>query len=171
MPVNMLRFFLTFIVCCLIHTINASSQECGDVALADARKFYEIGQFDRVFSTLEPCIDNNGLNDKQKVQAYRYLAMSFLALDSNDIALASVGKLLKIEPNFEPDLFDPVRFIELVTLIKQNSKRVLVTSVSKKAEDLLAAPATVMVITREQILRRGYLDLEAVLSDLPGFAR
>jgi outer membrane receptor for ferrienterochelin and colicins len=170
MPVKILRFFLTFIVCCLIYTINASSQECGDVALADARKFYEIGQFDRVFSTLEPCIDNNGLNDKQKVQAYRYLAMSFLALDSNDIALASVGKLLKIEPNFEPDLFDPVRFIELVTLIKQNSKRVLVTSVSKKAEDLLAAPATVMVITREQILRRGYLDLEAVLSDLPGFA-
>lgn len=170
MSINVRYYFLALLICCGMIHYTSQAQECGDVALADARKFYEIGQFDRVFSTLEPCIENNGLNEKQKVQAYRYLAMSFLALDSNDIALASVGKLLKIEPNFEPDLFDPVRFIELVALIKQNSKRVLVTSVSKKAEDLLAAPATVMVITREQILRRGYLDLEAVLSDLPGFS-
>jgi len=156
-----------------IHTLLAISllhaQECGDIALTDARKFYEIGQFDRVFTTLEPCI-SSGFSDKQRVQAYRYLAMSYLALDSNDVALANVGRLLKIEPNFEPDLFDPPLFIELVTLIKQNSKRVLITSVSKKAEDLLAAPATVMVVTKEQITRRGYLDLEAVLSDLPGFS-
>lgn len=168
-----LRHYTGIFFFALLSLISANnqlmSQECGDVALTDARKFYEIGQFDRVFVTLEPCIAS-GFSDKQRVQAYRYLAMSYLALDSNDVALANVGRLLKIEPNFEPDLFDPPLFIELVTLIKQNSKRVLITSVSKKAEDLLAAPATVMVVTREQIMRRGYLDLEAVLSDLPGFS-
>lgn len=172
MPIKtkaLLKVSLLFTFCIFFSHSASYTQECGDVALTDARKFYEIGQFDRVFATLEPCLQI-GFTDRQRVLAYRYLAMSYLALDSNDIAVASVGRLLKLEPNFEPDLFDPPRFIELVTLIKQNSKRVLVTSVSKKAEDLLAAPATVMVVTREQILRRGYLDLEAVLSDLPGFS-
>jgi outer membrane receptor protein involved in Fe transport len=36
-------------------------------------------------------------------------------------------------------------------------------------ESLLEAPATVIVVTAEQIRRRGYLDLEAVIHDLPGF--
>ena len=33
----------------------------------------------------------------------------------------------------------------------------------------MEAPATVIVVTAEQIRRRGYLDLEAVIHDLPGF--
>ncbi len=44
-----------------------------------------------------------------------------------------------------------------------------VTSVSKSKERLAEAPATVVVITGEEIARRGYTDLEAVLRDLPGF--
>jgi outer membrane receptor for ferrienterochelin and colicin len=44
-----------------------------------------------------------------------------------------------------------------------------VTSVSKVAENYLKAPATIVIITADDIRRRGYLDLEQVLHDLPGF--
>lgn len=44
-----------------------------------------------------------------------------------------------------------------------------ITSASKKAESLLEAPASMLVITAEDIRRRGYTDLEQVFHDLPGF--
>jgi len=44
-----------------------------------------------------------------------------------------------------------------------------ISSVSKKSENLLETPQTVIVITKEQIIRRGYTDLEQLFHDLPGF--
>jgi len=44
-----------------------------------------------------------------------------------------------------------------------------ISSVSKKTEQLLKTPQTVIVITSEQIKRRGYTDLEQLFHDLPGF--
>ncbi len=44
-----------------------------------------------------------------------------------------------------------------------------ISSVSKKPEQLLKTPQTVIVITSEQIKRRGYTDLEQLFHDLPGF--
>ena len=40
---------------------------------------------------------------------------------------------------------------------------------SKKAENVLKAPATVIIITEEEIINRGYIDVEQVFHDLPGF--
>jgi len=44
-----------------------------------------------------------------------------------------------------------------------------ISSVSKKSEQLIKTPQTVIVITNEQIKRRGYTDLEQLFHDLPGF--
>jgi len=44
-----------------------------------------------------------------------------------------------------------------------------ISSVSKKSENLLKTPQTVIVITKEQMKRRGYTDLEQLFHDLPGF--
>lgn len=44
-----------------------------------------------------------------------------------------------------------------------------ISSVSKKSENLLETPQTVIVITKEQIKCRGYTDLEQLFHDLPGF--
>lgn len=43
-----------------------------------------------------------------------------------------------------------------------------ITTVSKKTEKVSEAPATVFVITQEDIVNRGYLHLKDVLRDLPG---
>ena len=45
---------------------------------------------------------------------------------------------------------------------------VKVITASRQEERITEAPATVMVITREQIRERGYEELEDVLRDLPG---
>ena len=56
-----------------IHTLLAisllHSQECGDIALTDARKFYEIGQFDRVFTTLGPVTNMNEVFSTMKIKS------------------------------------------------------------------------------------------------------
>lgn len=44
-----------------------------------------------------------------------------------------------------------------------------VTSVSKSEEDLFRAPQTIIVITHDELIKRGYTDVEQVLHDLPGF--
>jgi len=44
-----------------------------------------------------------------------------------------------------------------------------ITSVSKSEDNLFKAPQTIIVITHEELLKRGYTDIEQVLHDLPGF--
>ena len=58
---------------------------------------------------------------------------------------------------------------DLFGMSLEDLMNIVVTSVSKKAENVLEAPATVIVITDKQIRQRGYLDLEQLLHDLPGF--
>jgi outer membrane receptor for ferrienterochelin and colicins len=53
--------------------------------------------------------------------------------------------------------------------MRQEGQTAQVASVSKTRESLREAPATVAVITGEEIERRGYHDLEEVFHDLPGF--
>ncbi len=153
----------------LLFSGSAFSQaDCSNVTLNEASKFYETGNFENVIPLLTPCVQK-GFSERQRAEAYRLLAMTYLALDSMEQAKLSTYRLLSINPNFEPNIFDPQRFIQMVNDIKQAGSSLFVTSVSKKAEKLLEAPATVMVITENDIKRRGYHNLEEVFHDLPGF--
>lgn len=58
---------------------------------------------------------------------------------------------------------------DLFEMSLEDLKNVEIISVSKKAENVLKTPATVIIITDKQIRQRGYLDLEQLLHDLPGF--
>ncbi|MCX6225504.1 MAG: TonB-dependent receptor plug domain-containing protein [Bacteroidia bacterium] len=160
---------LMILVCGLL-TLPASlqAQECSDVTLSDARKSYEIGKFPEVIRSLHPCIQS-GFNEKQKVEAYRLLAMSYIAIDSTEQAALETGFLLQINPTYEANLFDPPAFIRMVNTMKLTGGAQVVTSVSKKAESIYEAPATIVVITRDDIKKRGYNDLVELLKDVPGF--
>jgi len=152
----------------LFDPLHVVAQPCSDVSLNDARKNYENGKFTEVLQMLHPCIQK-GFNEKQKVEAYRLLAMTYLAIDSNDQAALETGFLLQINPTYEANLFDPPAFIKLVNDLKLAGGAQVVTSVSKKAESIYEAPATIIVITREEIRKRGYNDLVEMLKDIPGF--
>lgn len=73
---------------------------------------------------------------------------------------------------FQPMHFvaaDSADSVDLFSLDIADLMAVEVSSVSKRKETTAEAPATVMVISAEQIFHRSYTDLEQVLHDLPGF--
>jgi len=162
---------LTGIILCLklvfVSSLHAQSR-CSDESLLEATKNYESGRFRDVTTALTTCI-REGFNEKQKVQAYRLLAMTYLATDSAEKATEVTSYLLQISPDYEGTVFDPPRFTRLVAELKLVGGAQLVTSVSKKAENVFEAPATIIVVTREDIEKRGYLDLVEMLKDVPGF--
>lgn len=146
----------------------AQSQQCDEVTLNEARKAYELGRFGQVINNLERC-SKNRFSEKQKIEAHRLCAMAWLAQDSIQSAIHETALLLQINPAYEPNLFDQPAFIRMVNRLKTADVGQIVTSVSKKAENIFEAPASIMVVTREDILRRGYNDLVELLKDVPGF--
>jgi len=143
-------------------------QECSDITLTGAGKDYDNGRFRKAITTLEQCVQK-GFSDKQKLQAYRLMTLSYLAMDSLGPARVYCGYLLGINPNYETNIFDPVAFTELLEEVRQAGGNQLVTSVSKKAENIDQAPATILVVSRKEIEERGYMDLVELLRDVPGF--
>ncbi|MCX6235630.1 MAG: TonB-dependent receptor [Bacteroidetes bacterium] len=159
-------FILIFLVMSILPVL--SQNECSDVTLTEARKKYETGNFNQVITLLSDCI-HKGFSGPQQAEAYRLLSLTYLAMDSVSTSSKLAEDLLKINPNFEPDIFDLPRFINLINRLKQASLSEQVTSVSKKAESIYEAPANIIVITREEIEQRGYMDLVELLKDVPGF--
>jgi len=164
----LLVLFKTLLIVSLFSPVRGLAQSCSDVTLTDARKSYENGKFTEVIQMLQPCIQK-GFNEKMKIEAYRLLAMTYLAIDSLERATLEIHLLLQINPTYEANLFDPPAFIKLVNNLKLAGGAQIVTSVSKKAESIYEAPATIIVITREEIQKRGYNDLIEMLKDVPGF--
>ncbi len=142
--------------------------ECGEATLTEARKKYESGNFDVVISMLTDCAVRM-TNSQQKVEAYRLLTLTYLAMDSLSTATWCATQLLSVNPGFVPDLFDLPRFIQLIGQLNKSTRVQMVTSVSKRAENIYEAPANILVVTREEIEQRGYMDLVEMLRDVPGF--
>lgn len=166
--INKLSLRLLLILTVLIIG-KANAQECGLNALNDAEGQYNIGKFYESINRLNSCISGKGFTYSEKVQAYRLLSMSYLALDSIEKADESIERLLLLKDNFEADTRDPDRFRLQVLFLRQQMRAKLTSSVSKKAESIELAPATIQIITYEDILNRGYTDVEQLFHDLPGF--
>lgn len=161
LPLAVLLFFL-------FTPLLLPQGNCDEVTLNEARKRYEIGDFEGVLALLKPCL-RFGFTGGELVQAYKLMSMTYIAIDSTQSADEMSSMLLKIDPNYEPNLFDPPRFVQKIKNMKQAGRKTQVTSVSKRAENIYEAPATVLSISSEEIRKRGYQDLDAILGDLPGF--
>jgi len=160
-----------FLLACWIlsGTTNAFGQNtCDEVLLNEAQKQYQLGKFDETVTMLTPCLEK-GFSTREKVEGYRLVALAHLADDEQDEAAAAVENLLKNDPLYEPSIYDLPAFAEMVEDSRAGRLTVQVTSVSKKAENLLEAPATVMVVSQQDIQDRGYIDLIDLLQELPGF--
>jgi len=162
------HYGILFLFIAMFISLQSRSQECDDNVLNEAQKKYDIGLFSEVQKMLQPCMEN-GFSSKQLIQAYRLMSVSNLAIDSTNVAISFANKLVKLKPDFDAELFGPPKFEKIINDIKQAGSSIQIISVSKRAENLYEAPATVLVISREDIMNRGYVDLEQVFSDLPGF--
>jgi outer membrane receptor for ferrienterochelin and colicins len=150
----------------LAAAVPGAAQTSCESGLRDATKSYEAGLFGAVPEQLAPCFQQRTSRARQ-AEAYALLARTYLAADEPAKARQAVSDMLRANPAFEAG--PPPRFAQLVAQVRREESTVQVTSVSKSSESLREAPATVMVVTAEEIERRGYLDLEQVLHDLPGF--
>ena len=164
-----MKLHVSIIILFVFVSLNISAQNnCGWSTINDADQKYKTGNFEEAIKTVETCIIN--FDEEQKVQAYRLIAKSELEQDNDSAANMAVMKLLNINSNYQPDyLSDPPKFVKIISLVKAKMNELIVTSVSKKAENIYEAPATVISISEKQIKNRGYLDYEAMLHDLPGF--
>ena len=165
------QFFLTLVLFCFFAPSNIYAQEaCNANTISEAESYYNIGRFTECILKLKQCISqSNSFTYDDKLQAYRLIAMSYLAIDSTDAADESIVQLLLLKDDFTADSRDPERFRYELIKVRANQRINIVSSVSKKAEDIRRAPATISVISKEDIIKRGYSDLIEVLADLPGF--
>ena len=59
--------------------------------------------------------------------------------------------------------------IDIFNLTLEELMELKITSVSKISESALEVPQTIIIISEEEIRQRGYIDLEQLFHDLPGF--
>ena len=158
------------VLVCLALGRPASAQNDCETARKAAEDSYKLGLFEDVPAQLEPCIEGRS-SRAESLRAHALLAMAYLAMDEMEKAREAVAELLRINPALDPTLEPGAtsRFKALVEEVRKSESETQVATVSKTSESLREAPATVVVIRAEEIERRGYLDLEQLLHDLPGF--
>ncbi len=146
----------------------AAAGDCEQL-LGEADAAYRTGRFEDALSSLQACLQTRP-PAAARVPVLALEAKVRLAMDEREAAGATLTELLRLDPRYAPDpLRDPPLFLSMLGELRHEDTAVKIRSVSKTEESLREAPATVLVVTAEQIARRGYLDLEAVLHDLPGF--
>ena len=176
MTKSLQRRHLLFITLLLGATIIAPTRQAlgqGDCAEAysNAKKLFSIGNFPLVKTLLLPCESRPAQGNVTELNKIReLLALTAIAEDSLQNAREYIGDILKVDQVFIQDIeLKNVVFGELLTELREEMLSASVSSVSKKSERLQLAPANVRLITRQDIIDRGYLDIVELLADLPGF--
>lgn len=142
-------------------------QDCIQI-LGNAEYSFELGRFSDVFLELDNVLEG-GCDPDEKVQACRLYALSYLAMDSLSNADNMIRRLLELKMYYETDPRDPPLYVQHVSLVKRQLSDKQISSVSKRAERLELAPATIQIITIDEIRSRGYQHLEEIFHDRPGF--
>lgn len=133
--------------------------------LQRAAEEYRIGHFGQVIGLLEG--EAGRWVPALRYQAYRLLALTYLACDRMVECREAVHLMLKAEPYYTPSLADPLRFVELVKEM-QTGEITLVTA-SQQSESPDEAPVPVTLITEEMLKAIGARTLkDALLAYVPG---
>ncbi|MCP4521351.1 MAG: PorT family protein [Cytophagales bacterium] len=110
---NVLSF--SWVICVFLgFSLNISyAQDCAK-SLKKAQKSYDIGDFEKVRTLINPCLESKDLTKKEKLQMYKLLTLVNVFDDEQDTAAYFMEEFLKLDPEYEinPSV-DPVEFIEL----------------------------------------------------------
>ena len=167
MILNKKSYILIFVLIISLNNYAQNNQLNNCLTLDELDEKYKIGRFEQVNDILRDCIKAYKENDVNYERALRIKAKNLIAMDSMKLAREVATELLNFKPNYTQQPGDPYLLVELIKSLKV--KGATVSSVSKFEESLGEAPATVILVTEDEIIDRGYNDLEALLHDLPGF--
>src|SRR5438270_2720553 len=144
----------------------ARAQTSCEDALQQAQKSYDLGLFDDVRTQLAPCLTAT-TSKRVAVAVHALIARADLNNDDYVNARKEISIILRLDSAF--DAGPSPRFAALVAKVRREELTTQVASGSKTSESPRDAPATVMIVTADEIQRRGYRDLEELFHDLPGF--
>ena len=100
-------------------TDAAGQTVCNPLRVREATDAYDIGHFTITFMLLRPCLPDGFADKSQRVDAYRLMALSYLATDSLEQARASIRFLLRYDSRFRPNAQEePPLFVDMVTGMK-----------------------------------------------------
>lgn len=160
--------FLLFLLVCNTPAF-AQNGACNINTVEISADSYDIGDFASVKRNLELCVRNQSFSNLVELnKARELLALTAIVEDRLDDAKVYIEQIVNSNSNFVSS-YRNIVFDSIFDEVKRENVGVTVSSVSKKAEDLNTAPATVKLVTQEEIMDRGYKDLIDLLSDLPGF--
>lgn len=167
-----MKKILTVIIFLFLFSVTASIAQignCSSITLERSKDRYEIGDFESVKKSLENCVKNQGFATSNELnKARELLALTAIVEDMTQDAQEYIKQIVVSNSKFVPS-YRNIVFNLIFDQVKRENIGVTVSSVSKKSEDLNTAPASVKVVTQEEIMDRGYVDLVDVLNDLPGF--
>jgi len=138
-----------------------------EVIVSRAKIYFANGQFDTAISILRE--EYKLMNFQSRIESRKLISQSYIGLDSLLKAKEEIKQLLIIKPDFEPAYDDSPVFADLTEEVRNALASKQTSSVSKKTENIEDVPATMTIITQEDIRNRGYRDLEALFHDISGF--
>lgn len=138
-------------------SLNANALDSGTL-FQNASRAYEVGNFEQVETMLSDKVET--LDEKDRVQAYRLLALSCLYRDMPEKASQYAEMLLALDP-FYTAYGDSPRFADILARLKKGSSTV--TTASKMAESVEEVPVPVTLITQEMIKASGATRLQDIL--------
>lgn len=124
-----------------------------------ASEAYDKGDFATTDSLLASRVQQ--VDQNNRVNAYRLLALSSLNQDRPDDAELYAVHLLSIDPYYTP-YNEPPRFVDLITRLKKGGDSTITTA-SRLAETVRESPVPVTLITEEMIRISGARTLRDLL--------
>jgi outer membrane receptor protein involved in Fe transport len=149
----------------LLRALDFYSQQdkkCYGLSLAE--EDYKNGDFASAEDNLSKAVECKNTSDYHKLKAEIFIAQDRIQDAKNSIALYINSRTGNYISDDDPQLFK-----DLFEVVRDSLSSRLIKSLSKKAEDVDLAAATVIVIKESEFSTRGYNDLIDLLSDQPGF--
>jgi hypothetical protein len=148
-------------------TPSSAQVDC-EAAVTEAQRLYEVGLTADIILLLERCLPDGIPNAAQQLQAYKFLALAYIAEDQLPSAREAVEHILDLNKTFEPDrTTDPSKFIEFVDEAKEARSK----KKTRKRRWWYIGGGTVLAgaITAVIILTKGEPEPPARLPDPPTF--
>jgi len=163
-----LKVFMFIIYGMCFIPVTCISQDVQTI-INSATQDFESGLFVEAKQQVFQCfLGRKFENIKLTNDAYRLLSLISIAEDSIFLARKYIKRIIQSNPDYKGPVQNFI-FDKLLQQILSENQTITVSAVSKKAEDIRVAPASVLILNRNDIVERGYVDLIDVLYNLPGF--
>ena len=185
-----LRFTLSGLIFCfysvlfLIPNLAFAQAEKSDVCkdvLPYAEDFFFNARFELAIDALNDCLPSDALMDEERADIFLLLARIYFADQKKPLTAETLGNLLDLKPEFEPESYLPPPFIEFAEQIREihsadevvDKQLVLLPAISKEKKTtnkrwLLISGSGLFAVTAVAIMSSGRSNTPNTFPPPPG---